>query len=498
MNFSPSDKLTTKQIRSGLNLVVADGVATEAMVALTAGTFLVAIAIHLGASNFQLGLLAAMPTFTSVFQLVSVWLVHKFKNRRAISVLGNFSARFPLLIIGFLPFLFSKETSLSVMIYLLFFHYFFGAIGGASWNSWMKDLVPEKILGTYFSHRGRLAQILNVSLSLLTAFSVDYIQIHFPQYEITAYSLLFIVGGSLGLLAVYFLSKTPEPKANIGYENVIKLMHRPLKDKNFRSLLIFNSFWSFALNLATPFFTVYMMKTLGLSLSYVIALGLLGQLSTIFSIKIWGRYSDKYSNKTIINICAPIYVCCLIAWAFVTLPTSNYAVLSLLAVINIFSGIATSGINLAITHIGIKLAPKEEGMVYLSARNIIVALFSAVAPMIGGLMADFFASHELVWNIEWTSSGSISLIPLIKLQGWNFFFLIGGILAMFSLRFLKSVKENGEIGKEVVFIVMRKSFGKKLKRGIQSRSVQYLYATNPVSVSIKKKINSIGNTQNAA
>lgn len=108
------------------------------------------------------------------------------------------------------------------MIYLLFFHYFFGAIGGASWNSWMKDLVPEKLLGTCFSHRSRLAQILNVSLSLFTAFSVDYIQIHFRQYEISAYSILFIAGGSLGLLAVYFLSKTPEPKVNLRYENVIK------------------------------------------------------------------------------------------------------------------------------------------------------------------------------------------------------------------------------------------------------------------------------------
>lgn len=137
-------------------------------------------------------------------------------------------------------------------------------------------------------------------------------------------------------------------------------------------------------------------------------------------------------------------------------------------------------------------------MVYLSARNIIVALFSAAAPMIGGLMADFFASHELVWNIEWTGSRSSSLIPLVKLQGWNFLFMIGGILAMFSLRFLKPVKENGEIDKEVVFIVMGKSFGEKLKKGIQNRTIQYLYSTNPVSVSIKRKMHSSSNSKNAA
>lgn len=69
MKLTPTRNLTESQVQSGLKLVTIDGLAAEAMVAFTGGTFLVAMALQLGASNFQLGLLAALPTFCNIFQL---------------------------------------------------------------------------------------------------------------------------------------------------------------------------------------------------------------------------------------------------------------------------------------------------------------------------------------------------------------------------------------------------------------------------------------------
>ena len=44
----------------------------------------------------------------------------------------------------------------------------------------------------------------------------------------------------------------------------------PFKDANFENLAIFLGFWSFAVNLAVPFFTVYMLKRLELKISFII------------------------------------------------------------------------------------------------------------------------------------------------------------------------------------------------------------------------------------
>jgi MFS family permease len=462
MNLRPKKELSNAEVQKGLKLVIGDGLAAEAMTTFTGGAFLVAMALLLGASNFQIGLLAAMPTFTNLFQLLSIWLVRKYNNRRAISVICSVFARLPLLIVGSLA-LFFSSYSVSLLVFFLFFYYFFGSIAGPSWNSWMKDLVPEKSLGSYFSKRSSYTQTLNVVLSLSLAFLVDYIKKHHPQYELTTYASMFIFGGVVGLTGAWFLSRTPEPQSYLARENIFRLFKRPIQNHNFSSLLVFNSAWVFSLNLATPFFTVFLLKSMQLPLSYIIVLGIISQLSSIFTIRIWGRYADKYSNKTIIAIGAPLYILCIIAWCFVGIYTHFYANLALLIAIYIFTGISTAGINLSLTNVGLKLAPKEEAIVYLSVKNIITAFFSSIAPLIGGWLADYFIQRHLSITAQWSGPHSNKLFRLIALHEWNFLFAIGAILAFISLEFLVPVKEVGEVEKNQVVKVMRSSIRNSLK-----------------------------------
>ncbi len=438
MNLKPSESLSENEVKSGLGYVVKDGLFTEAMTTMTSGAFLVALAIKLGASNFQIGLLAALPTFANVFQLFAISLVRRYNNRRILAIICSFIARFPLLLIAALPLMFSAASAVKAMIFLLFFHYFFGAMVGPMWNSWMKDLVPQKILGSYFAQRTRLIQILNVSLSLIVALSLDYVKLHFPAMEIPAYLLMFIGGGLLGMIAIFMMSKTPEPKAEPIGENLFRLVSKPLKNKNYRNLIIFQSVWSFALNLATPFFSVYMMKSLHLPLSYIIGFTILSQVSSIAFIRIWGKYSDQFSNKTIISICAPLYVFAILAWSFTGIASLTFP---LLALIHIITGMTTAGINLGLNNIGLKLAPANDAIVFLAARNMVTALVPSLAPIIGGLMADFFLDHDLVAKVG---------LKGMNLSHWSFFFAIGSLMALASLRLLKLVKEDGETSREVV------------------------------------------------
>src|SRR4051812_14674822 len=222
MNFLPSSRLSEKEIASGLKLVTQDGLAVETMVVLTGGTFLTALAIKLGASNFQIGLLAALPTLTNIFQLLALWLVQYYNNRRVITIVCTFLARFPLIIIGLMPFLFSAGTTIQTLIFLLFFHYLFGSLAGATWNSWMKDLLPDNQLGNFFANRTRLTQILNVILSLAISLLIDYVKVHYPAYETMTYTALFLAGSVAGLLSLLTLVHTPEPVAQVQAQPVLK------------------------------------------------------------------------------------------------------------------------------------------------------------------------------------------------------------------------------------------------------------------------------------
>jgi MFS family permease len=442
-------------------MVIGDGLATEAMTVFTGGTFLTAMALLLGANNFQIGVLAALPTFTNIFQLLSIWLVGKFNNRRLVSVGCALLARVPLVVIGLLTL--SAKASMHLLLAFLFIFYFFGSIAGPSWNSWIKDLVPEDQLGSYFGRRIRLSQILNVSLSITLAVGLDLIKARLPGWEPYAYGVMFLAGGAVGITGALILSRAQEPRTTLSDVHFFELLRQPLRDPNFSRLLLFNAAWIFSLNLATPFFTVYMIKALNLPLSYIIALSSAGLVSSIFTVRLWGNMADRYSNKTIIAIGGPLYILCILGWCFAGIYTHLWANLALLLILHIAAGISTAGINLSLTNIGLKLSPREDAIVYLSAQNIIMAFFSSVAPLIGGVLADFFTSRNLSVTAQWTSPHLNKTFRLLILHSWNFLFLIGAILGTIALQLLNAVTERGEVDKDKLMRLMRHSIRSNLK-----------------------------------
>ena len=230
-------------------------------------------------------------------------------------------------------------------------------------------------------------------------------------------------------------------------------------------------------------------KTIGLPLSYIIAFGILSQLSSIASIQMWGRYSDRYSNKTIISIAAPIYICCILAWTFSAMFASTLITIAFLALIHILTGIATAGINLAVNNIGIKLATKEEAIVYISVRNMIVAFVSALGPIMGGLLIDYFTNRNLTWTIQWSGPDGDVAFQLLHLNNWNFLFVIGGLCALLSLRLLKKVKEEGEVQKDLVVVEMRNDFRNKWKENLRKEALLSVL-TMPITypITLKKKV----------
>lgn len=486
MNLRPQTVLTDAEVKRGMKVVIWDGLASEMMTTFTGSAFLVAMALLMGANNVQIGLLASLPTFTNIFQLISIWLVRKFNNRRAIAVYCSFLARFPLVLVG-ISALWFTGGSIQILIFFLFFYYLFGSIAGPSWNSWMKDLIPENMLGDYFSRRSRYNQTLDVVLSIVLAVLLDLVKSRYPQYELHVYSIFFIIAGVVGIFGGYVLSKAPEPQSYLSNARILALFRQPLRDINFRRLLAFNSAWVFALNIATPFFTVFMMKALGLPISYIIVLSIISQLSSIFTIRIWGTFADRYSNKSIIALTAPIYILCIIAWCFVGIYSRQFANIILLVVIHIFTGISTSGINLSLTNIGLKLAPREDAIVYLSVKNIITAFFSSIGPLVGGILADYFTSRSLLITAQWSGPGIHKVGKLVSLHEWNFLFLIGALLALLSLELLTRVREVGEVEKDVVKRIMRTRIKSNLKEYFLIGNIISWHEQLRALIKVKKK-----------
>lgn len=452
MAFAVKDTLTEEDVESGLRAVIRDGLASQAMVTFTGGAFLVAFALKLGASNLVIGLLAAIPPLLQLIQIPSIYLVEKIRNRRAISVYASALSRTMWLLIALLSVFLPPKAGLTVLITALILHAALGAVSNSSWNSWMRDLVPQDRLGAFFSRRMRLATGLGILLYLAAGFSIDLLRKLSPDLELYGYSTLFLLGFLAGMLGVYFISTIPEPRmaAREGHSKFLELILTPFEDANFRKLISFLGSWNFAINLAAPFFTVYMLKRLGMDMSFVIALTVLSQIMNLAFLRIWGKFTDLFSNKSVLALSGPLFLACILAWTFTTMPEKHLGTLPLLVAIHIFMGISMAGVTLASGNIALKLAPREQATAYLAANSIANSLAAGLAPILGGKFADFFAARELALTLNWKSPVREVAFHTLNFQHWDFFFFLAFLIGLYSIHRLAKVKEIGEVEEKIV------------------------------------------------
>jgi MFS family permease len=452
MWFRAEETLTESRIEFALKNVIRDGVASQAMGTLTGGAFLVAFAVKLGASNFVIGLLAAIGPLAQLLQLPSIFIVEKIRNRRFITVAAAALSRICWLIIALSPFIFPPRTAVTVLLALLAVLSAFGAIGGCSWNSWMRDLIPEHIMGSFFSRRMRIATGVGIALSLAAAAYLDFWKKQFAEQELAGYSILFLFGFAAGALGVFFLAKTPESRMPKIHERVsiLKLLLLPFRDENFRKLIAFMCSWNFAVNLAGPFFMVYMLKRLGLSMSFIIALSVVSQAMNFLFLRIWGKYTDRFSNKSVLAISGPLFIGSILAWTFTTMPQKYFLTIPLLILIHVVMGLASAGVSLASGNISLKLAPRGQATAYLATNTITNSIAAGIAPILGGKFADFFAGRELAWTLNYKSPTGEFALPTLNLQQWDFFFALAFLIGLYALHRLAMIKETGEVEERIV------------------------------------------------
>lgn len=126
----------------------------------TAGTPQTNYAKSLGASNFQFGVLSALPFIASFLSLPGTLLIEATGQRKKIFLIGLFFQRLMWIPIALVPLWIykshgdaGKPVAVIFFLVMIFMMHCGQAIGGPGWMGWMSDLVPPQIRGTYFSRR---------------------------------------------------------------------------------------------------------------------------------------------------------------------------------------------------------------------------------------------------------------------------------------------------------------------------------------------------------
>jgi len=448
----PEDGAETLQ--TPLRHLIIDGVCSQVLGVLTGGAFLVAFALMLGANNVTIGIIAAIPSAAQLMQVPALYVVNRVKRRRLISVSCSTIGRTVLLSIVAIPWFAPPEWRVQLLVAALLVFYGLGAISTISFNSWMRDLIPTDMMGAIFGKRMAIGTAIGACLSLAAGFGVDYAQRHFGDAR-AVYSILFATGGTFGIVGMYFLSRIHEPVLRHAPSGgLARLLAAPFRHANYRKLLVFLGSWNAAVNMAAPFFTVYMLNRLELSMGYVLSLAVLSQMVNAAFFRIWGNLADRFTNKSVLSVAGPLFIITFIAWPFTTMPERYFLTLPLLIGIHALAGISTAGVNLCAGNIALRCAPYGEATAYLAVNAFVCGISATIAPILAGLAADWFETQRLSLTIHWESiTGGDSTIwdlPAVELSGLDFVFIIAFIVGLYAIHRLLAVKEEGEVEEEVL------------------------------------------------
>jgi MFS family permease len=419
---------------------------------LTSGAFLVAFALLLGASNTVVGLLAAVSPLAQLLQILAIYLVERTASRKALVVRNSVLSRISWLVIAVIPWLVATEQRVPVLLMCLFVYYGLGSISACGYNPWIRDFVPQDIMGRFFGKCMTISTAAGAVIALAAGVGIEMGKWSVPS-QFVPYSVLFLLGGIVGLSGVYFLSQVPEPRVRTHrLQGTFEALGQPFRDLNFRRLLMFLGILFFAINVSGPFYVVYMIKRLGLSMALVIGLGVLSQIMSVMCFRIWGRAADNFSNKSVLIVSGYMYIIGVLLWPFLLISESYFFMIPLLVVVHILTGISAAGVNLCTGNIALVSAPHGQATGFLAVNTLVHGVAAATAPILGGIVADSLTGQQLSLMTDWLSTniGSFLGLPISSLLGLHSLFFLTAIIGLYAMHRLRTFHEEREVEGKVV------------------------------------------------
>lgn len=427
-----------KNLRQSLNYVILGVCFGIVFFNTTIGTPIAGLAKELGFGDLLYAVMLALPVLGGAIQLFASMVLEKTKKRKKIFLLSGFVHRIPWLFVAILPLIISDR---SLLFYIIVFFLIISSIGGAflnvSFMSWMGDLVPLEIRGRFFSQRSMLATIVSFISGLVIGKFLDTVP------GVVGFSIVFSVATIFGIIDIACFFKVYDPPMKEGFEfeeNFREIFKKVITHPKFSRFLIFGIIWNFALNLAGPFFNLYMIKYLKMSF-FDIALyaQLINNITIIFFVRIWGRIIDRFGNKPVLLISTSVVSFLPFLWC-ITNP-NNW--LFIVILIQILAGIFWPGIDLGYNNLALNLSPDENRSFYIAVLNLFVATIgNALAYILGGYIIE---------NLSPLLNFYLKNIFNISLVDYHYVFIFSAILRFISSRFfLTKIEEERSLSIQLI------------------------------------------------
>ncbi len=420
-------KPTRKEIDKSLKYSVIEG-SFNSVKNSVLENFIVPFALMLGAGNEMIGFITSLPQlFGMLLQTLSTKIINMMNSKKRTTILFKLIGNLFWIPIILIPFVF--ENGVLWLLLFLCIRQAIISIDNTAWSSWVSDIVPKKIRGSFFGKRNMFGNAVGFVTSLLAGWFLGVVS------DIYGFILLFIAAFISNLVSNYLLGKMVElplkkhPKIKFSFRHFI----RGIKNhSNYSNFVLFRSLMNFAIHISAPFWIVYVLQNLNIGYFwYGVSIGVY-MIVNIISQKYWGRLADKFGDKKIMFVCSFLLPIAALMMVFIT-------DIWQLMIERIFWGFALAGYSITTFNYLLNSSPSDDSATFIANYKVFNGIGTAAGPILGGFLAVMFAD-QLILGL-----GALQFLFLIA-------FFLRLIIASTMITRLHSIRVKKHIAFRNVFL----------------------------------------------
>lgn len=372
-----TDQLSTT-IRQNLRWFWFDGVFAQVTESITlAYTSLFVLA--LGATRGQIGWMTALSSLIAAVLLLPGGALADQHERRKLIVLGGSGiARMMVLLMALLPLALSGPVGVAVVIGLVVIREALGNLTLPAWTALTADIVPLEWRGRYFGARNFAMGLAGMTVTLLVGAMITQVG------ELKGYQLALGLAWGAGMLSTLCFSRlgganlrppvTAAPATTTAPFSLKQVWAKPL----FVTFCLAAALWNFSLNVAGPFFNVYVLEGLGGDAGAVGILSVASSLSALPGQRLFGGLTDRWGPRRVLVLTGFIIPILPLAWLFVSHPWHAIP-------INLLGGFLWAGYLIANFNLLLMATPEAQRPRYIAIYHTVVLTSLAAGAALGGV-----------------------------------------------------------------------------------------------------------------
>lgn len=392
----PPVKFSKEQIRSSLKASTFDGVFSAIFTSVTSGVLVSNFLLQLGATPMQIGMLSSIPMLLNFLQPLGAFLADRTTSRQryGLTIFGSARLLWLILVLGIAWISWSHAESQQLVSWTLgmvLVTNLMGALGCPSWLSWMAALVPQRLRGRYFGIRSSAASLT----ALIGVPLLGLVVSTWPGGTIQGYGVVLCVGVVAGLMSLgcQFFMTDVNPQLIHGSEPEISeprhwgRVFGLLREGNFLRFLLYLSLWTFAVNISSPFFNLYMLDNLAINVSWVTIYGSITAGANLLMLVVWGKLADRIGNRPLMVLVGVLVALTPLLW--LGTGADSVSVWIWLPLLHLLTGGTWAAIDLCTNNLQMDVAPQRNQSTYFAIAAAVGGVSGALGTTAGGLLAQF-------------------------------------------------------------------------------------------------------------